>query len=103
TVVAPVHLEFFASVDEIAEAKSELVGGIVPGGLAVLNADDEHVARMDAMRYDITSRTFGIDREADVTARDIATDHIGESSFTLVTPRGQTAARVPLSGRHNIY
>jgi UDP-N-acetylmuramoyl-tripeptide--D-alanyl-D-alanine ligase len=103
TVVAPAHLEFFSSVDEIAEAKAEMVSGIVPGGLAVLNADDERVAKMEAMRYDIVSRTFGIDHDADVMARDIKADKIGESSFTLVTPRGRTRARVPLSGRHNIY
>ena len=103
TVVAPAHLEFFSSVDEIAEAKAEMVSGIVPGGLAVLNADDERVAKMEAMRYDIVTRTFGIDHDADVMARDIKADKIAESSFTLVTPRGQTRARVPLSGRHNIY
>ena len=103
TVVAPAHLEFFSSVDEIAAAKAEMVSGIVPGGLAVLNADDERVAGMAAMRYDITSRTFGIDHAADVMARDIIAGNIAESSFTLVTPRGQTRARVPLAGRHNIY
>jgi UDP-N-acetylmuramoyl-tripeptide--D-alanyl-D-alanine ligase len=103
TVVAPAHLEFFTSVDEIAEAKAEMVSGIVPGGLAVLNADDERVAKMATMRLDIVSRTFGIDHDADVMARDIKTDSICESSFTLVTPRGQTKARVSLAGRHNIY
>src|SRR6185369_12084840 len=103
TVVAPAHLEFFSSVDEIAEAKAEMVTGIVPGGLAILNADNERVARMAAMRLDIDSRTFGIDHDADVMARDINTDAIGESSFTLVTQRGQIRARVPLAGRHNIY
>jgi UDP-N-acetylmuramoyl-tripeptide--D-alanyl-D-alanine ligase len=80
-----------------------MVSGIVPGGLAVLNADDERVAKMATMRLDIVSRTFGIDHDADVMARDIKTDSIGESSFTLVTSRGQTKARVPLAGRHNIY
>jgi UDP-N-acetylmuramoyl-tripeptide--D-alanyl-D-alanine ligase len=103
TIVAPAHLEFFASVDEIAEAKAEMISGIVPGGLAVLNADDERVAKMAAMRHDIVSRTFGIDHEADVMARDIESDNIAESSFTLVTPRGNALVRIPLSGRHNIY
>jgi UDP-N-acetylmuramoyl-tripeptide--D-alanyl-D-alanine ligase len=103
TIVAPAHLEFFSSVDEIAEAKAEMVSGIVPGGLAVLNADDERVAKMESMRYDIVSRTFGIDHDADVMAREIRNDSIAESSFTLVTPRGTIQARIPLSGRHNIY
>jgi UDP-N-acetylmuramoyl-tripeptide--D-alanyl-D-alanine ligase len=103
TAVAPVHLEFFSSIDEIAEAKSELITGIVPGGLVVLNADDERVARMDSLRFDIISRTFGIEHQADVMAHEILSDGIGKSSFTLITPRGEISARVPLSGRHNIY
>ena len=46
TRVAPVHLEFFASVDEIALAKRELIEGLAgPEPVAVLNADDPRVAR----------------------------------------------------------
>jgi UDP-N-acetylmuramoyl-tripeptide--D-alanyl-D-alanine ligase len=103
TIVAPAHLEFFSSVDEIAEAKAEMVSGIVPGGVAVLNADDERVARMGSMRYDITSRTFGIDRDADVMATGIEASGVEGSHFLLVTPRGRVKTRIPLAGRHNIY
>jgi MurE/MurF fusion protein len=42
TTVAPVHLEHFASVEEIAAAKAEILAGLVPGGVAVLNRDNEH-------------------------------------------------------------
>src|SRR3989441_3299972 len=46
TRVAPVHLEFFASIDEIALAKRELIEGLAgPEPVAVLNADDPRVAR----------------------------------------------------------
>ena len=49
TRVAPVHLEFFASVDEIALAKRELIEGLAgPSPLAVLNADDPRVAAFRA-------------------------------------------------------
>src|SRR5208282_281507 len=45
TRVAPVHLQFFASVDEIAEAKRELIEGLAGDEpVAVLNADDARVA-----------------------------------------------------------
>jgi UDP-N-acetylmuramoyl-tripeptide--D-alanyl-D-alanine ligase len=46
TMVAPVHLEFFASVDAIADAKAEILEGLGPGGLAVLNGDDPRVRRV---------------------------------------------------------
>ena len=103
TIVAPAHLEFFNSIDDIAEAKAEMVSGIRPGGTAVLNADDERVARMAAMRNDINSLTFGIEHNADVMATSIRPEGVAGSSFLLSTRHGQVEARVPLPGRHNVY
>lgn len=42
TTVAPVHLEFFNSVDEIAAAKAEIFEGLEPGGIAIINRDIPH-------------------------------------------------------------
>jgi len=39
TTVEPVHLEFFDSLEAIAEAKAEVFHGLVPGGTAILNSD----------------------------------------------------------------
>jgi UDP-N-acetylmuramoyl-tripeptide--D-alanyl-D-alanine ligase len=103
TIVAPVHLEFFSSLDAIAEAKAEMVGGIKPGGVAVLNADDERVARMRALRTDISYRLFGISNPSDVTARNIKAEGLNGTSFLLVTPRGEVEARLSVPGRHNVY
>jgi UDP-N-acetylmuramoyl-tripeptide--D-alanyl-D-alanine ligase len=46
TTVAAVHLEFFKSVDEIADAKAEIFLGLVPGGAAVINRDTAQFARL---------------------------------------------------------
>jgi UDP-N-acetylmuramoyl-tripeptide--D-alanyl-D-alanine ligase len=102
TNVAPVHLEFFSSIDEIARAKSEMILGIEPGGAAVINADDARVSRMRDLRRDIEYRTFGT-ASADVTAKGIKADEIGSTRFLLMTPRGSAQARLQLTGRHNIY
>ncbi len=45
TGVAPVHLESFASIADIARAKYELIASLPAGGTAVLNADDEYVSQ----------------------------------------------------------
>ena len=103
TNVAPVHLEFFASIEEIAEAKAELVLGIKSGGAAVLNADDELVAKMKRLRSDIRVCTFGINRDADVRARRIEDKGILGTRFALQTPRGEVEVRLRLAGRHQIY
>ncbi len=46
TTVEPVHLEFFPSVEAIADAKAEIFQGIEPSGAAVLNRDNPHFARL---------------------------------------------------------
>lgn len=48
TTVGPVHIEFFPSVAAIAEAKAEIFHGLMPGGAAILNRDNEHFALLAA-------------------------------------------------------
>jgi UDP-N-acetylmuramoyl-tripeptide--D-alanyl-D-alanine ligase len=100
-LVAPVHLEHMGTIENIAAAKAELVEGLKPNGIAVLNADDERVL---AMREKHSGRTltFGVEREADVMAADIDTRRFGSISFRLSTPLGEAMAELPLAGRHNL-
>src|ERR1022692_2529469 len=46
TAIAPVHLEFFGSLQKIADAKAEIFVGIEPGGAAVLNRDNRQFAQL---------------------------------------------------------
>ena len=52
TAVGPVHLELLGTVEAIAEAKAEILGGLREGGVAVVPADepllDPHLARLPA-------------------------------------------------------
>ena len=52
------HIGEFGSQDAIAQAKGELIEAVVPGGTAVLNADDPRVAAM-ASRTEQTVVTWG--------------------------------------------
>ena len=47
TTVEPVHLEFFGSVEAIADAKAEIFPGLEPGGAAVINRDNPQFARLN--------------------------------------------------------
>ena len=70
TNVGEAHLGFFASVDAIADAKAEILEGATESTLLVANADDPRImARIGAFRGRVV--TFGIDRDADVRARDV--------------------------------
>jgi UDP-N-acetylmuramoyl-tripeptide--D-alanyl-D-alanine ligase len=67
TTVEPVHLEFFASVEAIADAKAEILLGLEPGGAAVLNRDNAQYQRLK--RHATTAGTrvvsFGENARAD--------------------------------------
>ena len=48
TTIAPAHLEFFGSCEAIADAKSEIFEGLLPGGAALIPADNPHAERLAA-------------------------------------------------------
>ena len=102
TRVAPVHLEFFASVDEIALAKRELIEGLAGReSFAVLNADDSRVAgfRRIAPGHVVT---FGVTEHADFRAENIRDRGLQGSEFDFLGPQGRARLSLPLAGGHNI-
>lgn len=101
TVVAPVHLEFFDSIREIARAKYEIIETLHPGGVAVLNADDEYVCQFGR---DFKGKvvTFGIHHAADVSARKISLNGAEGSVFELAAGSVREPVSFPLVGEHNI-
>jgi UDP-N-acetylmuramoyl-tripeptide--D-alanyl-D-alanine ligase len=48
TTLAPAHIEHFASLAAIADAKGEIFSGLQPGGVAILNRDVQHFDRLAA-------------------------------------------------------
>lgn len=104
TVVRPVHLEFFDSVQAIAEAKSELLAGLAPDGFVVANADDPEVSRI-AARHGARVVWYGLHaEEVDVKARDLAPEPEGAvgSRFQLEAGGSSVAVRLPLHGLYNV-
>lgn len=99
--VAPVHLEFFDSVEHIAAGKAQLIENLKPEGTAILNADDPRVAAMRS-KHDGRTFTFGIENAALVTAYEIESAKFGLSRFRLSTPLGEAQAQLNLPGRHNL-
>ncbi len=100
-LVAPVHLEYLGTIENIAKAKRELIEGLKPGGTAVLNADDPLVIKMRE-RHSGPVLTFGVENKADVMASNIDTSRFGQSRFRLHTPQGEAEAVLPIAGHHNL-
>ncbi len=106
TNAAPAHLEGFNSIEEVAEAKGEIIDSLGSDGTAVLNADDRFFD--DWCKRAATRRvmSFGMTAAADVSA---AAYDEGNSAASLVvgdfkmkTPAGEISVNLPLSGEHNI-
>ena len=102
TTVAPVHLEFFGSLSEIARAKYEIIETLHSGGVAVLNADDDYVCQF-GRDFNGKVVTFGIRRAADVSAQKIKLNGADGSSWELVAGSVREPVTFPLVGEHNIY
>ncbi len=81
--------------------KAELIEGLKPGGVAVLNADDELVMQMKS-KTDGPVLTFGIENPADISAGDVDASRFGAIRFRLRTPAGEAAAELPMTGQHNL-
>jgi UDP-N-acetylmuramoyl-tripeptide--D-alanyl-D-alanine ligase len=99
-LVAAAHLQFFASLDAIAEGKAEILEGLKPGGTFVANADDPRVAAIAARHRGRVVR-FGRFAAADVTAKDVVPQPDG-SRFRLATPEGEAAVHLPVAGPHQV-
>lgn len=90
TTVEAVHLEFFASVEVIADAKAEIFSGMEPGGTAVLNRDNRHFPRLAAAAraQGVTDiRGFGSHIDADARLLDCACDPGRSCVFALFGDR----------------
>ena len=83
TRVAVEHLEFFASIDEIALAERELIENLDrPGAVAVLNADDARVAAFAEVARGPVIR-FGVDGAAEFRAEAIEERGLAGSASIL--------------------
>jgi UDP-N-acetylmuramoyl-tripeptide--D-alanyl-D-alanine ligase len=95
------HIGEFGTQDNIAVAKGELIEAVVPGGIAVLNADDHRVAAMRS-RTSEKVLTFGEAPEADVRAAGVKLDAEGRPAFTLHSGDFSGDVQLQFVGEHYV-
>ncbi len=101
TNIGPVHIEFFGTVEKIALAKRELLENLRPGGIVIVNNDNEHVVRISS-DYDGPKKTYGIDHPADYRATNIRERGLLGTAFTLEAEGSTRSLDLSLPGRHNL-
>jgi UDP-N-acetylmuramoyl-tripeptide--D-alanyl-D-alanine ligase len=101
TTVAPVHLGYFRSVEDIADAKAEIFRGLEARGTAVINRDSPYFQRLKdhALARGATIVGFGEAPEADARLLDVALGSDGSNVSAEIL--GETIAyRLGAPGRH---
>ena len=101
TNVNPVHLEFFKSVDEIAEAKAELLEGLHDPKVGYLNNDDSRVRAM-SRKFSGKIITYGIKSVAAFKVQQIQDLGLDGTAFTVHHDRRDLQFVLPLLGQHNV-
>src|SRR3990170_148327 len=101
TTVAPVHLGFFRSVEEIADAKAEIFRGLEPGGSAIINRDSPYYERLKRHALGHGAKIVGFGETQDAEARLIEVELRSDGSKIKADILGETIDyRLGAPGRH---
>lgn len=101
TTVEAAHLEFFSSVEKIAEAKAEIFAGIEAGGVAVLNRDNQHFDVLAAAAHGAGADVIGFGAHVDAQVRLHKHALLDDCSTVSAEVCGERVAyKVGVPGRH---
>lgn len=99
TMIGEAHIEFFKTRDKIADAKMEIVDGLKEDGLFIYNGD-EPLLRDRAARVQQTQKSFGLDPENMLYAKDIVS---GETQTEFSLSRWPDLRfTIPVMGEYNV-
>lgn len=101
--ISSAHIEGFGSIEGIAKAKGEIHQNLVPGGTAVINADDAYAHYWDEILCDKRVVRFSATKQdVDIYATAIDLNHADGPKFTLVTPSGKINISLHVPGMHHV-
>lgn len=99
TNIGEAHIGRYGTVKELIRVKQQLVDGIQPGGILVMNADDPNSQKMTSLkRFRGRITRFGIKNRADVQATHI---HFARNGMTFRV--NGDPYFIPTWGIHNVY
>lgn len=102
TNVGSAHLEGFGSREGIARTKGEIYGGLVKGGVACINLDDEFAPYWRELCRDRQQLHFSLREKVDVWVDNVRLAVSGCPAFDLHIGTQSAAVELQLIGRHNV-
>lgn len=102
TAIAPAHIEFFDSIEGIADAKAEIFQGLEPGGVAIVPFDSPHCARLTAAARLHADRviSFGTGEGADVRPLETMRTATGGTFVTARLMQSELSFTISQPGAH---
>lgn len=102
TNLTPEHLDFHKDLQSYMEAKVKLF--YKTRDYNIINADDEYGKKIKSIIQELKTPilTYGIESEADVTARNIEIYASGVK-FDLITPNGSIDIKLNIPGKFSVY
>ena len=98
TNIGTMHIENLGSREGICKAKLEILEGLAPDGVAVLNGDEP---LLRAAAPACKTLWFGLGADCDLRAEEVKIGPFS-SAFTAVGFGARVAVRVPAPGKHNV-
>lgn len=97
TNVGESHLEGLGNVRNVFKEKASITGGLIHGGVLVVNADDPHLCRLrSTSRYKL--QTFGVKR-GQIRPQDLTWDENACAHFRI----GRVKMHLKVPGIHSVY
>jgi UDP-N-acetylmuramoyl-tripeptide--D-alanyl-D-alanine ligase len=100
TMIAPVHMEYFKSMEGVVDEKSSLLKCLPPDGMAILRSDEPWFKRLRALAPDRVI-TVALSGEADYLGVP-ACAWDGEAAVTERASGERMSFRMPLPGPHHL-
>lgn len=102
TTIAPAHIENLGSLEAIADEKSQIFSGLLPGGTAIIPADSQWAPRMiaHAKAQGTNIVTFGRTADADVRLLDAIAAPGGGSLITADLGDARVCFTIAEPGEH---
>lgn len=102
TTIGIDHLEHCKTIDGYIQAKGEIVDGVDPGGVLILNGDNENIKKLPLSHFKGRVVYFGCNSNADFKAENIRYSE-NEMVFTLCFKSNKYQMAVPGYGEHQVY
>jgi UDP-N-acetylmuramoyl-tripeptide--D-alanyl-D-alanine ligase len=96
------HIEKLGSRQNILKAKLEILEGLEPGGLLILNGDDSLLGgARDLLK--VRTVSYGLNEGVDYQAVNVRSHGIGGIDFDIRVTVEEYTVHVPAPGIHNVY